>query len=144
MKNLFKFSALLCMLFVFGSMTAQDSITGVWKTIDDNDGEEKSYIEITERDGKYYGTIIKLLPGAKLEICKDCPDGLDGKPLVGLEILKDLKPYKDYFSYGTIMDPDGGSIYKCNVTRDGDILRVKGYIGFSFIGREQQWYLVSE
>jgi len=144
MKNIFKFSALICLLFAFSSLSAQDGITGTWKTIDDNDGEEKSYIEITERDGKFYGTITKLLPGATLDYCKGCPDGMDGKPLEGLEILSGLKPYKDYYSYGEIIDPDGGSVYKCNVTREGDVLKVRGYIGFSLLGRTQDWYLVSE
>lgn len=144
MKNVFKFSALILMFFAFNSLSAQESITGVWKTIDDIDGEEKSYIEITERDGKFYGTIIKLLPGATLDYCKDCPDGLDGKPLIGMEILTGLKTYKDYYSYGKIINPDGGKVYSCNVTREGDELDVRGYVGFSLIGKSQTWYLVSE
>lgn len=144
MKNVIKFSALIFMLFAMTSLSAQDSIAGVWKTIDDNDGEEKSYIEISERDGKFYGKIIKLLPAATLDYCKGCPDGLDGKPLLGMEILTGLKPYKDYYSYGEIMDPDGGKIYSCNVTRKGNELDVRGYVGFSLLGRSQTWYLVSE
>lgn len=144
MKNVIKYAALICMLFTLSSLSAQDSIVGTWKTIDDNDGEEKSYIEITERDGKFFGKVIKLLPAATLTHCKDCPDGKDGQPIEGMEILTDLKPYKDYYSYGEIMDPDGGKVYSCNVTRKGDVLEVRGYIGFSLIGRTQKWYLVSE
>ncbi|WP_410528272.1 DUF2147 domain-containing protein [Sphingobacterium sp. T2] len=28
---------------------------------------------------------------------------------------------------------------KCTITRDGDKLNVRGYIGFSLIGRTQTW-----
>ena len=42
---------------------------------------------------------------------------------------------------GTIYDPETGKIYKCRMWFDDntDILKVKGYIGVSFVGRTTEW-----
>ncbi len=123
--------------------TAQDNILGVWKTIDDETGEPKSHVEIYKGDdGMIYGKVIKLLPAASVSTCNGCPGSMAGKSLIGLDILTGLKPYKDYYSYGIITDPDGGKQYKCNVTPAGDKLEVRGYIGFSLLGRTQIWHRV--
>ena len=37
------------------------TVTGVWKTIDDETGEPKSHLELFEGDGKLYGKVVKLL-----------------------------------------------------------------------------------
>ena len=36
----------------------QPSLTGRWKTVDDETGRVKSVVEITERDGAYFGQIV--------------------------------------------------------------------------------------
>ena len=42
------------------SLSAQD-LAGKWKTIDDEiEGRVKSIVEITERDGQYFGTVVEL------------------------------------------------------------------------------------
>jgi uncharacterized protein (DUF2147 family) len=41
---------------------------------------------------------------------------------------------------GTIYDPDNGKLYKCKMTlTEPKRLEVRGYIGFSFIGRTVVW-----
>ena len=41
---------------------------------------------------------------------------------------------------GTIYDPDTGRTYKCRIESiDRDHLKVRGFIGFSLIGRSQTW-----
>ena len=42
----------------------------------------------------------------------------------------------------TKVDPKTGKTYKCNITRDGDKLNVRGYVGFALIGRTQTWQAV--
>ena len=39
---------------IAASLNAQ-SITGQWKTIDDETGKPRSVVQIEERDGKFYG-----------------------------------------------------------------------------------------
>ncbi len=138
------FIALLFMLFALG-VSAQSTPIGVWKTIDDKTGEPKSHIQIYEKNGMFYGKIIKLLPAATTDICINCPGDKKDKSLIGLDILWDLKPYKDYWSYGHIVDPANGKVYKSSIWLDGpDKLMVRGYIGFSLIGRNQTWHRVKE
>ena len=117
-------------------------ITGVWKTIDDKTGDPKSHIEIYEKDGKFFGKVITLLPAATTTTCDGCEGDKNGASLYDIDIVENMVPYKDYWSYGTITDPSGGKEYSCNIERKGDKLEVRGYIGFSFIGRTQTWHLV--
>ena len=41
-----------------------------------------------------------------------------------------------------ITDPKKGKTYNCTVTRSGDKLNVRGYVGISLIGRNQTWHRV--
>jgi len=44
------------------------------------------------------------------------------------------------WSGGTIYKPDEGSTYKCKVELlNKDVLKVRGYIGFSLLGKSQKW-----
>ena len=139
MKNLLGALALLLIGF---TATAQ-SVTGTWKTIDDNTGEARSYIEVYEQNGRLYGKIVRLLQRPADFTCDNCPGDLKDKPLVGMVILEDLQPYKDYYSYGTIMDPESGKVYKCNLwLEDANTLGVRGYVGMSALGRTQNWVRV--
>ncbi len=144
-KSFMKKLLILPALLLFGLFaTAQDNILGVWKTIDDETGEPKSHVEIYKKDdGLIYGKIIKLLPAATTTTCDGCPGDMNGKSLIGLDIVTGLKPYKDYYSYGTIINPAGGKEYKCSVTPKGDKLEVLGYIGVQWIGRTQVWHKVN-
>lgn len=121
-------------------MAAQSPV-GIYKTIDDESGEAKSHVELFEKNGKIYGKIIKLLPSAEGTHCVNCEGDKKGKPLVGLQILEDLEPYKDYWSYGSVLDPKSGKVYKASLWVEGkDKVKLRGYIGFSALGRTQTWY----
>ena len=63
------------------------------------------------------------------------------KELRGQVILKGMAwQGEGRWSGGTIYDPDSGSTYKCNVElRDDGTLKVRGYIGFSLLGKNQVW-----
>lgn len=138
-------SSMLLFLLVFGNhIIAQNSPVGVWRTIDDVSGEPKSHIEIYEVDGKFHGKIIELLPAATTSICNDCPGDMKDKPLVGLDILSGLTSYKNYWSYGHIVDPANGKEYKASawLEEGGQELKVRGYIGISVLGRNQIWHKV--
>ena len=137
-KLLFAFAAILF------STLSYAQIEGKWKTIDDETGKPKSIVEITKKaDGKYYGKILQLLAKPANNNCVACKDDRKNKPLLGLEIIRGMAKDGAEFSGGTITDPKTGKTYKCNIKRNGDKLDVRGYVGFSLIGRTQTWHKVN-
>lgn len=137
-KTLFTWIAVLLSVVAFSQ--SADQIVGKWTTIDDETGEPKSVVEIFQKsDGKYYGKIEKLLAKPENNNCVNCKDDRKNKPLVGLEIIRGLRKDGKEFTGGNIMDPKSGKVYKCTITRKDDKLHVRGYIGFSLIGRTQTW-----
>ncbi|MEL6865992.1 MAG: DUF2147 domain-containing protein [Bacteroidota bacterium] len=134
--------ALALCLMSYPSLIAQDNIVGIWKTVNE-EGETESHVEIFEKSGKFYGKVVKLISAEEGSICDKCPDEKKDQPILGLEILWGLKSYKDYWSYGKIMDPNNGKTYKCSIwLKSPDQLTVRGYIGISALGRSQTWYRV--
>jgi uncharacterized protein (DUF2147 family) len=133
---------LLFFSFIALSLSAQSPV-GVWKNLDDEDGKEKSHIEIYEQAGKLRGKVIKLLPAATVTKCNACKGANKGKDLVGLDILWNMKKTGKMWDGGQILDPKTGKEYNCKIEFDGtDKLKVRGYIGFSLFGRTQTWYKV--
>ncbi|GAB0157601.1 DUF2147 domain-containing protein [Chryseobacterium sp. Alg-005] len=130
-------------LSLFGVMSFAQ-IEGKWKTIDDETKQPKSIVEIYKKsDGKYYGKVSQLLIKPANPNCVECKDDRKNKPIQGLEIIRGLKKDGDEFSGGTITDPKTGKTYKCTITRKGDQLNVRGYVGVSLLGRTQTWLKVN-
>ncbi|RXG32679.1 DUF2147 domain-containing protein [Leeuwenhoekiella marinoflava] len=131
---------LMFALISAAGMFAQD-VTGKWKTIDDETGDAKSIVEIYKQDGKIYGKIIEILNKDRQDAkCVDCPGSDKGKPVQGLVIIKGLVKDGDEYNDGKILDPQSGKLYKCLIELENpDKLKVRGYIGFSLLGRTQYW-----
>lgn len=130
-------------LFISIQMNAQ-SVIGKWKTIDDNTGEAKSIVEIYEKDAKVYGKVVEIMDAAKRnKKCDKCVGADKDKPVLGLVIIKGLVKDGDEYNSGKIIDPESGKIYKSYIKLSGkDKLEVRGYIGFSLLGRSQTWIRV--
>ncbi len=144
MKNYALFGAFVMALFLYATaLQAQSSPLGIWQTIDDESGEPKSQVEIYQKNDLIYGKVVKLLPAATTDKCNNCPGDKKDQSLIGMDILWELRPYGDYWSYGRIVDPKDGDVYKCSIWLDGtDKLKVRGYLGLSMIGRTQIWHRV--
>lgn len=135
---------LLTFIFSLFSVLSFAQIEGKWKTIDDETKQAKSIVEIYKKsDGKYYGKVSQLLIKPADPNCSACKDDRKGKPILGMEIIRGLKKEGDEFTGGTITDPKTGKTYKCTITKNGDQLNVRGYIGLSLIGRTQTWQKVN-
>ncbi|MDR2224327.1 MAG: DUF2147 domain-containing protein [Flavobacteriaceae bacterium] len=137
MKNCF----LAMCIFVLTTCTINaQSIVGKWKTIDDSTGKEKSIVEIFEKEGVYFGKVKKLInPSTPNPKCDNCTGDQKGKPIEGMIIIKGLTKKGEEYTGGKITDPQSGKEYKCTITLDGKKLNVRGYVGFSLIGRTQTW-----
>ncbi|MGB5941945.1 MAG: DUF2147 domain-containing protein [Leeuwenhoekiella sp.] len=138
----FTLTLILTLATVAGSF-AQD-VFGKWKTIDDETGEAKSIVEIYKKNGKVFGKVVEILNEDRKDAkCQDCPGDRADQPILGLEIIRGLEKDDDEYEDGTILDPQNGKVYKCYIELESaDKLKVRGYIGFSLIGRTQYWYRV--
>lgn len=135
---------LLTLVFSLFGVLSFAQIEGKWKTIDDETKQAKSIVEIYKKaDGSYYGKVSQLLIKPADPNCTACKDDRKGKPILGLEIIRGLKKDGDEFTGGTITDPKTGKTYKCTITRTGDKLNVRGYVGISLMGRTQTWQKVN-
>ena len=144
MKTLF---AALLLTAAAGAALAQDTPAGLWKTIDDETKTEKSLIRITESGGVFTGKVEKILSDKQDAKCLDCTDERKDKPVLGMTILRNIKPDgddKDTWVGGDILDPNNGKVYKVRIkTADaGKKLEVRGYIGAPILGRTQTWLRV--
>ena len=141
MKYFFAMAMTLMMSSNIWSQTA----VGTWKTVDDEEGTVKSHVEIYEKDGKLHGKVIKLID-PEGTTCIKCKGDKKDQPIVGMEIMWGLKPDGDHkWKGGKIMDPKNGKEYKCKLElKDDNTLDVRGFIGFSLIGRTQTWYRLEE
>ena len=116
-------------------------VQGLWITEDDETGKKKSEVLIYKEGNTVYGKIINLLlPEDKGKICLNCKGENKNKPIEGLLILKDLILEEDTWEGGTILDPKSGKIYDCYISlEDDNTLKVRGFLGFSLLGRTQIW-----
>lgn len=131
---------------IFGlNAFSQTSPVGRWKSIDDETKQPKSIIEIFEKDGLLYGKIERLFRKADEDQnpkCDKCSGSQKDQLIIGMQILNSLKKDSDVkWSGGEILDPNNGKTYSCKVTliEDGKKLEVRGFIGFSLLGRTQVW-----
>lgn len=116
---------------------------GWWETIDDKTGKPTAVVEIFEKDAKLFGRIEQILTGDDAaSVCVACKDERKNQPIVGMIIIRDLKPAGAEYSGGDILDPESGSVYRCKMHLDnhGTQLIVRGYIGVAFLGRSQTWH----
>lgn len=115
-----------------------DDILGIWYN-----QEKTAKVEIFKRGDKYFGKIVWLkepMRDGKPKLDRENEDeSLRTRPIMGLEILKDFEFDDDEWEDGTIYDPKNGETYSCYMEKDGDSLKVRGYIGISLIGRTAIW-----
>jgi uncharacterized protein (DUF2147 family) len=126
---------------------AQETAVGVWKTIDDETGNPKSLVRISESNGELRGRIERLFRDADEEQnpkCEKCDGMLKNQPIVGMTIITGMKKDGDEYSGGQILDPASGKVYKSRMSLSdgGRKLDVRGYIGVPMFGRTQTWLRV--
>ena len=139
---------LLSLAFVLLSVVSfgqkNTKVVGTWLT---QDGDSK--VQITQNnDGSFNGEIIWLKEPTEVDgsdkLDKNNPDeNLQKRKIIGLKLLNNFKfdEKESEWSDGTIYDPKSGNTYKCYMWFDGNPnkLNVKGYIGFSLIGKKVSW-----
>lgn len=133
LKKLFSFILFSCISLLSQAQHKAADILGNYM-VPSKDGA----IQIYESNGKYYGKITLNKDASKLDI--NNPDKEKQKrKVLGLNILNEFTfDGDDTWENGTIYDPKNGKTYSCKITRNanGD-LNVRGFIGFSLLGRTE-------
>ena len=118
-----------------------DDVVGIWLT---EGGQAK--IQIYKSGDKYVGKLIwaenPYDANGKPKLDKKNPnEKLRSKPLIGLVLMTGFEYDEDNeWDDGQIYDPESGNSYSGILTlEDKNTLNVRGYLGFSFIGRSQNW-----
>ncbi|WP_310396033.1 DUF2147 domain-containing protein [Hymenobacter sp.] len=115
---------------------------GVW-----TNSEKKATFEIYKCGDKLCGKIVSLaVPNdpatGKAKTDSQNPDPkLKSRPRLGLVFMEGFKYDDDNkWDEGKIYDPESGKTYSCYMQMESaNSMEVKGYIGFSLIGKSQAW-----
>ncbi|HEY0661348.1 MAG TPA: DUF2147 domain-containing protein [Lysobacter sp.] len=143
-KLLALFLLALPLLAASTAALAQSTPVGSWTTVDDKTGKPKSVVEIYEaRDGSLAGRVSEILQSERgpNPSCDKCTGDRKGKPVKGMVILWGVKKSGDAWEGGKILDPNNGKIYSVKLREidGGKKLEVRGFLGFSLLGRTQTW-----
>ena len=136
---------LIALLFLLLPLTAfAQSPVGTWTTIDDKTKKPKSVVEIFEaRDGTLSGRVVEILHSDRgpNPVCDKCSGELKNKPVKGMVILWGVRRKGNAWEGGQILDPASGKVYSVKLTpvEGGRKLDVRGFMGFSLLGRTQTW-----
>jgi uncharacterized protein (DUF2147 family) len=132
-------SFLLFLLPLMSFAQNESAILGVWYNT-----EKTAQVEILKKGSEFIGKIVWLKdpnPNGKPAIDHENSDPkLKTRPLLGLPLLTGLRYSSGNWKGGEIYDPQSGKTYSCELKlKSSDILEVKGYLGFSFVGRTVEW-----
>lgn len=137
---------ILIVVLLLSSNAFSQDIFGKWKTIDDQTGEAKSIVKIYKRDGKVFGKIVAIFDASKRDLpCVNCEGEDYNKPILGLNIIKNMEKEGDYYRKGTVVNPEDGRVYRLRLALEEDnldVLQVRGY--FAFFYQTQYWERVAE
>lgn len=117
-----------------------DGILGTW-----TNSEKDARFVISKQGDRFSGKMIwikdPLVNGKPAADDKNPDAALRSRPLLGLSLLNGFKYDSDnVWTDGKIYDPRNGKTYSCKLTlTDPKHLNVRGYIGFSLLGRTDIW-----
>lgn len=123
------------------SLFANQGVKGVWLT-----AKKGAKIEIYQCGNEICGKVVWLEEpndenGKPLTDLENPDEAKQNDPILGLNLLKGFEKTEDnVWEDGTVYDPNSGKTYKCKLTLESeDKLEVRGFIGFSLLGKTEVW-----
>ncbi len=125
---------------------APTQLIGQWRAIDGDSDTPYAVVEFQRSPtGTLSGFVRTLLSGADQQAasqtCDKCTGARKGAPIVGMEIIWNLRPEGDRFIDGSIVDPESGRIFRClvRVIDKGGRLDLTIYERFAIFGVTERW-----
>ncbi len=119
----------------------KDAILGKWLN-----ASGEAQIQIYKKGDLYAGKIVWLKnpndeAGKPKLDSKNPEQGLQKRALIGAEILQNFAySSTNTWEKGRIYDPKTGKTYDCKLSMtSSDKLDVRGFVGFSLLGRTETW-----
>jgi len=99
-------------------------------------------VSITRVGEELHGEVVGMRKRARLDRKNPDPE-LRERPVVGMQLLKDYR-FKNGAWRGRLYDPGSGGTYSSYMKiNDEGRLKLRGYIGFSLLGKTQTFRPVS-
>ena len=124
-----------------------DKIVGIYYVIEDESGEESKIKIARDADGTYYAQVVWMknpnLPDGSPKLDVNNPDpALRSGRADRIKIMTGLQynAKKQEWENGKVYNPVNGKFYKSYMAFVNDTkLKVRGYLGFSMLGRTMYW-----
>jgi uncharacterized protein (DUF2147 family) len=134
----------LLLLRAGSAQPAPPTAVGLWQQINPVTGKPNAWFRVSEHDGIYSATIVKIFKqdkGKQNLLCTDCSGAQKDAPFLGLTIVNGMEREGLDYENGTILDPRDGSEYygRMRLSPDGRRLTVRGYLGIDPLGGDKVW-----